>query len=624
MPFFNIPLTIDDFNQSQWQHVIEHCSQRECDTYFALFFEKAKEAEASKNVKAQEVFTLLEGITSLYFRLDRTDEPLAPRFIGNSGIRSFSIDDLSEEHLNVLSEVVPTISDDEMRARIADILWIKKRNPDMVALAVDAYLDSAKHLEHPVRWPQCVTRTERALQLAAYLGKDRPHFLKVIDYIESVLDKYQGEDPLFLSEAMMSLLLEYRIGDPGKYAALAEKAALRAEEAHAWHNARLYWDVKARWHALEKNAEGQRSARIAIAETYVKASEDALRGANPNHFVAWSHLRSAIDVLRTIPQTRERVAELHKLLLEYQRVSPTEMKSVFIPLGEVAGMTELSERAREAVKSKSLWEALFALASMGSSPQVDTLRRRVQELAKQFPIQHLIVEEDLNELGKVVGRRPSMLSGAGTAAEEFVRAEMFKQAILDQQLHAFGIVEPAREQINLEHHVRIHDLLPLVISNPFVPEGHEMIYARGLHAGLTGDFLVATHLLAPQLENSIRYLLFQEGTIVSKLTSQGIQDERDLNTLFKEYRTELVTLFGTDLAFDIEGLLVEHFGSNLRNEIAHGLISYDKFISLQSSYLWWLTLRLCFPEIRRALVEEDREEIPSPENRTNETESDQG
>ncbi len=362
----------------------------------------------------------------------------------------------------------------------------------------------------------------------------------------------------------MRLLLEYRIGDPGKYAALAEKAALRAEEAHAWHNARLYWDVKARWHALEKNTEGQRSARLAIAETYVKASEDALQGANPNHFVAWSHLRSAIDILRTIPQTRERVADLHKLVLEYQRVSRSEMKSVFIPLGEVAGMTELSERAREAVKGKSLRDALFALACMGSSPQVDTLRRRVQELAKQFPFQHLIVEEDLNELGKVVGRRPSMLSGTGTAAEEFVRAEMFKQALLDQQLQAFGIVEPAREQINLEHHVRIHDLLPLVISNPFVPEGHEMIYAR----------------------------------------------------------TELVTLFGKDLAFDIEGLLVEHFGSNLRNEIAHGLMSYDKFISLQSSYLWWLTLRLCFPEIRRALVEEDREETPSPEERTREAESD--
>jgi hypothetical protein len=148
-----------------------------------------------------------------------------------------------------------------------------------------------------------------------------------------------------------------------------------------------------------------------------------------------------------------------------------------------------------------------------------------------------------------------------------------------------------------------------------------MIYARGLHAGLTGDFLVATHLLAPQLENSIRYLLSQEDTIVSKLTSQGIQDERDLNTLFKEYRTELIALFGKDLAFDLEGLLVEHFGSNLRNEIAHGLMSYDKFISLQSSYLWWLTLRLCFPEIRRALVEEYREETPSTENSIHEAES---
>jgi hypothetical protein len=351
------------------------------------------------------VFLLLEGITSLYFRLDSKDEPLAPRFVGNSGLRSFSVDDLSEEHLNVLGEMVTTISDAEMRARIADILWIRRHNPRMIPrvlpLAVDAYLDSARQLEHPENWTQCVTRAERTLQLAVYLGKSGPYFLKVIAYIESVLDTYQGEDPLFLSEAMMRLLLEYQIGDPVKYAALAEKAALRAEKGHDWHRARLYWDVIARWHASAKNFEGQRTARLAIAETFVKASQDAVRGSNPNHFVAWGHLHSAIDILRTIPQTRERVAELHKLLLEYQALSTTEMKSVFTPFGEVSEITELSERAREAVKGKSIQEALFALACMGSSPRIDALRKRVQELAKTFPFQHMIAEETLNEMGKL-------------------------------------------------------------------------------------------------------------------------------------------------------------------------------------------------------------------------------
>ncbi|MFM6367672.1 MAG: DUF4209 domain-containing protein, partial [Dolichospermum sp.] len=49
-----------------------------------------------------------------------------------------------------------------------------------------------------------------------------------------------------------------------------------------------------------------------------------------------------------------------------------------------------------------------------------------------------------------------------------------------------------------------------------------------------------------------------------------------------------------DTLLDIRGLLIEHSGSNLRNKMAHGLISDDDFSSSIFSYLWWLVLRLCF------------------------------
>jgi hypothetical protein len=203
-----------------------------------------------------------------------------------------------------------------------------------------------------------------------------------------------------------------------------------------------------------------------------------------------------------------------------------------------------------------------------------------------------------------------------TEEEEFeqaVRAEMFRHAILFQQVHVLGFVEPAREQINLEHDIRIHDLLPLVSNNPFVPSGREMIYARGLHAGLIGDTLVAAHLLIPQIENSIRTLLVRQGHIVSKLDDRGIQDEFDLNRIFYDYWDDLVNIFGEDIAFDLRGLLVERFGSNMRNEEAHGLMNYASFFSPQISYVWWLTLRLCLTVLIVISTQETQQQDEGPQ-----------
>jgi len=146
---------------------------------------------------------------------------------------------------------------------------------------------------------------------------------------------------------------------------------------------------------------------------------------------------------------------------------------------------------------------------------------------------------------------------------------------------------------SIEHRIRIEDVLPFVANNPFVPQGREYIYARGLHAGFTGDFLVAAHLLLPQVENSIRHLLYQQGHVVSNLTSHDIQNELDLNTVYDKFRKELTAILGEDIAFDLEGLLIERFGSNLRNETAHGLMNHDQFFSGSVVYFWWLTLHLC-------------------------------
>ena len=79
--------------------------------------------------------------------------------------------------------------------------------------------------------------------------------------------------------------------------------------------------------------------------------------------------------------------------------------------------------------------------------------------------------------------------------------------------------------------------------------------------------------------------------ITSKLESDNTQDERDLGWILTHSGMEKV--FGADMAFDLRGVLIERFGHNLRNEVAHGLLPEHAFYSDAAIYAWWLALRLC-------------------------------
>ena len=587
MSLKNIPLTKKDFEELQLEELIKKCDRKECDRYFLLFFDKAHEAEAAGETKTEEVFTLLGYAASMMLKPSSPTEPFTPLLVMQDS-RSAIIDDFSEDHLKFFGEIVFDILDPELRARIADILWVKKRDSRAAELAIAAYLDSATLLEDPRNWPKCAERIERAVRLAATLGRNTGHLDKVISHIETVLDKYNGEDPLFLSEKLMGLLLGFRRGNNTKYSALSEKLAKRAESDGDWRRARIYWETKARWHKLAKDADNERTARIKAAETYVKDAEAAVNKEPPSYAVAAAHQVRAIESYRRIGGASERIEGLHHTLLEYQEESINELKLISTEVD----LNEAAKNAIARVKGKTLYDALFESALMGKSPEVSNLRKEVQELAKEYPIRHLLSVVEVNEKGKVVGSSPNNLfSDNQEEAEAAMRANMFKQAKFHHTIHTQGIIEPVRCQINLEHNVRLSDFIPIVSNNPLIPEGREQIYAQGLHAGMEGDFLVAAHLLIPQFENSIRHVLAQHDVITSGIDPQGIQDERSLNTTL--YLPEMHDIFGEDITFDLQGLLTERFGANLRNLMAHGLMSYDAFYSVQVAYLWWLILRLC-------------------------------
>jgi hypothetical protein len=271
------------------------------------------------------------------------------------------------------------------------------------------------------------------------------------------------------------------------------------------------------------------------AETHVGEADDELARESPSYITISSHLERAIEGLRRAGKTRERVNELHERLLQYQSLTREEM----VVFSHDMDMSKFADQARDQVKGKSLQQAMSILIYSCTSPSKAHLRERAEEMSKEG-IWMLVERSVVDEKGKVVGRKPSFLSSDPQEVEKALRAEMLSQASDYRQTYAIAFIHPAWRQINLEHNVQLRDLLPLVLNNPFVPEGREHIYARGFLAGFRGDFLTAAHLLVPQLENSIRHVLSQNGVVVSKLDGFGVQEEKDLGAAV---RTEARSTF---------------------------------------------------------------------------------
>jgi Domain of unknown function (DUF4209) len=192
---------------------------------------------------------------------------------------------------------------------------------------------------------------------------------------------------------------------------------------------------------------------------------------------------------------------------------------------------------------------------------------------------------------RVVSWSVAIFGSSSEPQEEAIRAEMENSVTLDYDVRFNTWLRPMLEVMYAEHAISLLDLDYIVQDNEFIPFDRRIIFARGFLSGFHCDWLMAAHLLVPQVENSIRYVLRRRGIITSKLDSRFLQEENTLNSLLD--RTETKEIFGRDMVFNLRALLISKYGSNFRHNLAHGLVGEAECYSVQVVQIWWLILRLC-------------------------------
>ncbi|NMI89290.1 DUF4209 domain-containing protein [Nanohaloarchaea archaeon] len=565
-------------DQTNWRKTIRESDKDQVENYEREFFDKANQLESNDKEDVSEAVKTLGDACFMYLDLSDRNNPFRPSVITKNG-RSARLDDFDESDIEMFKEVIDETEKDELIARLSDIIWTADRDHEYAEKAAKSYLNSADILIDLESFEPAIERIERSYQLASMLNnkelKDRG-----TRFAESLLD--QENSSLYLDYKILDLLYEFNLKEIEDLSSMIKAHAIKSEDEEDWKNAERCWRKYSKIESQRKNQRNVEEGQKKTAENLVKQgderNEDYQRGA-------MDFYSKAVDLFKKSGESNK-AEETHEKLINIQN---KVAESIGTQEAQKIDLSNIAEQVRENTSGRDKLSAVRDLAASQNCVSDKTqIRDQVENFTKNYPVAKLLPATIIDKEGKKLGQRGSINNE--DERENVLKAEMKRHAINDFQIKVKSIIEPSRQQIILEHNLKLENLLEFCVDRPFVPPGKEKIFAKGIHHGFKGNFTVACNLLIPQIENSLRHILKQNGKITSSLESHGIQEEYTLNTLLE--MEELEDIIGEDILFTLDTLLNSNFGANFRHKTAHGMVEDAHFHSYIGKYTWWLVLHL--------------------------------
>jgi Domain of unknown function (DUF4209) len=575
--------SVDELRELDWQSLIAASTSRSCDVLHRTLSRWIGEATLSP--LAKPFWLAVEQVLALHLHVDPdNDQPFVPAAL---------LDGIERDLLSPFSKMVGEIDSPDLRARVLDLAWLARVcDHSQVATAVTAYISSADEQLEPNQWFPSFIRIQRAVTLAASMGTTQKLFTETVAAVEERIGRVGVGEPLGLTHRLMGLLLRFQVGNAARWAELSHQSAQAARQTYEARGVgngsecereRSYLDLEIAWRRRLGEEDAVRLLNVEVSDACVRQAEGVIAAQWPSAKSVASHfIGCAIVRLRQIGGEKSKVDALRLRQQVLQRESVAEMPSMNVSIG----LAETVKAARAHVAGKPPVAALVAFAFSHTPTLVADLEEEVRRNAADNPISAMLPQSYLGPRGTVLAEHAGVVDqDDGTGFQ----LETMRVAHTRQSLVATAVLHVAAEQVRLEHGLDTPWFLGLARSSDFVPAHRERSFARGLAAGLRGDYELASVILIPQFEHAVRELFFRRGIVTSTLPASGAQNEHDLNLLLKHPRAG--EIFGDALLFDLRVLLTEKAGANLRNAVAHGLLDDGDHFG-GKIYFWWMCLRL--------------------------------
>lgn len=557
-------------------------SEPHCGAY-TFQYEQASRQLKDANSRLAKTYQTLAILTSFLPNFDSPTEPYLPMCRSAKG-RSELPDDLTDQDLTVLALLLEKLTEPALKARILDVLWIRQKAYQAALRAVDAYVLAAEKLLAGETWIYGVESLRRGFQLSTALaGGGRDAHQKTQLLLEKTVQRPLETIHLNFANHLLRLAAEFRLSEPLQFAAIALRYAEISAKDGEFDFARQYYKLAAGLFDRAGDRESTRTQMLRVADLFEEQADSVLTTGTPRALAAVTFFKEALEINRQFKAQADKIDSIRQKLRQEQ----TESLDHFQELRVETNIADLQQLASAYVSGTDFEKAILRLAFIVDLSDLKAAVEEQKKHAKQSPFFHLITTELVDEQGKTTDK----IQGIDGTEEELVKRAFQWAASFKWPFRVQAAIEPARTAIVSEYAPRSLELEFLVRSNPLIAPDHGLLFLRGLHAGLMGDMTVAIHLLIPQLENAIRYLLNQHGIDTANIDSEGLEQNKAFGKLLEF--PELHRLLGDPLVFEFKAVFCERSGFNLRNRLAHGQLSRGDCLSAAAVSGWWLVLRTC-------------------------------
>lgn len=525
-----------------------------------LFIE-ADRTELSEEEKS--IFDLLKNIVSLGTKIHNDGIEFHPMFVMADGSRTFSIEDISEDDYLILHslklEKMPLI----LRALIADILWTNKKEFNAAKIAANAYWELFTFWYRDDDNVGTIDIIRRAVCISAQT-KQTLLFEKIQGWFVDFLEKKAANNDGFFALRVMELFFGQKNFDVSIFLPVLDDLIdgnsdniAKVEQAYKLKTECLF-KLKRKEDAIKNNN--------LLADYYLEFAEKIFKKDIQGALRAVNFYQKGIMLYRNNGES-DKADAAHKRLVEIQK----EIPKIMVPFSVELDIKGVIDNLKANMEGLSFEECVIRLTQMFVFEKQEDIKKRVIEEFKDNPISHLFGKSLINAQGQTVLALHPLDIHDPEKDPKLMELHMYQNALEKQKVAGHIWVKNALIIIRDKFVIDKSMVEFLVKDNPIIPDGRERIFQSGLYMFLNGDYYEALHILAPQVENLFRNIAREVGGLTVTLEKDGSSMEKVLSSILS--LPELVDCYDNDILFTFRGLLNEQAGANIRNEIAHGIIS---------------------------------------------------
>lgn len=558
-------------------------------------------AELAGDAGKAAVYNLLGGVCTMGLQASEPLKPFTPLMAWATGSSPTPLTYRGKQSL-VLGELAAQVTHPALKARLADLAWVNTKQHGTARQAIDGYIECINRLlagkaemrsrRNEASDPRALDLLRRACVVQRQIGWGGGRTDDLISLAKKVRQRARKREDVFGFVRASDLELDFKTTRAASLAKAAEAFVVSRTAAGDTDGPEQLWRLTARAYARADRKVDADRALVQVAERLVETADRLAK--SPMHETHW--LEQAIAVLRRVRGTSARRANLQARLVRTQG----DIADFMAPISSSTDISDIVNGTKAQLSGKELTDALLIYAVQSRSPAIADLRQEAEESIGRFPFGSLFATVIYDETFKPASRTPPAGGFAGPPNEANIRVQIIQQEQTRRGVVVAGQIEPGRYQIVFDHAPDERVLTTLAAMSPFVPPHHEAIFGRGFAHFFNGDFIEATHLLVPQLENSLRYVLNAADVDTTRLKSDLTQSSATLSTLLDpsgEWRKPLEDLIGDAVVFEIENMFDHQAGPTLRHRMAHGLLHQWVFGGRDAIYACWFIYRLCIGQL---------------------------